>query len=203
MRTHRGPQLESFTYVSLEILMLTRQLLLLWMFAVGAFLPGSPLTAQTKTDRPVREQLIGAWRLVSIETIRANGDVIYPFYGKHPEGLIMYDRSGWMSVQIVSDPKPSVPAVDSRESFMAAPAAEKIKAVEGYYAYCGTWTLDASNATVTHHIKQSLLPGEPGEDGVRHLVLDGDRLILTAKTHEMSEDHERKLVWQRVRVEQP
>ena len=29
------------------------------------------------------------------------------------------------------------------------------------------------------------------------IVLDGDRLILTAKTHEMDEDHERKLVWQR------
>jgi hypothetical protein len=28
-------------------------------------------------------------------------------------------------------------------------------------------------------------------------------LILTAKTHEMGEDHERKLVWQRVASPQP
>lgn len=173
----------------------------LCLLMVGASLVVPTVSAQTKPDAAVRQQLIGAWRLVSIETVRPNGEVIYPFYGKHPEGLIMYDRSGWMSVQIVSDPHPTVPATDSREVFLAAPAAEKIAAVEGYYAYCGTWTVDASNATVTHHIKQSLIPGERSEDGVRYLVLDGDRLTLTAKTHEMGEDHERKLVWQRVRAD--
>jgi hypothetical protein len=56
---------------------------------------------------------------------------------------------------------------------------------------------EASN-TITHHIQQSLIPGERKEDGIRHYVLDGDRLTLTAKTHEMGEDHERKLVWQRL-----
>ena len=45
--------------------------------------------------------------------------------------------------------------------------------------------------------------GERGEDAVRHFVLHGDRLILTAKTHEMGEDHERKVVWQRVASPQP
>jgi hypothetical protein len=52
--------------------------------------------------------------LVSIETKRPNGEVIYPFYGRHPEGLLIYDRSGYMSVQIVSDPKPTVPLASSR-----------------------------------------------------------------------------------------
>jgi hypothetical protein len=126
-----------------------------------------------------------------------------PFYGKHPEGLIVYDRGGWMSVQIVSDPPPTVPTSSSREETIAASPAEKAKALDGYYAYCGTWTLDLANATVTHHIRQSLYPGERGEDAVRHFVLDGDRLILTAKAHEMGEDHERKLVWQRVQKGQP
>jgi hypothetical protein len=41
-----------------------------------------------------------------------------------------------------------------------------------------------------------LIPGEVGEEVVRRYVLDGDRLTLTAKTHEMGEDHERKIVWQ-------
>ena len=54
------------------------------------------------------DELVGAWRLVSVETKRANGEVIYPFYGRRAEGLFIYDRSGYMSVQIVSDPKPSV-----------------------------------------------------------------------------------------------
>jgi hypothetical protein len=151
--------------------------------------------------RPVlspKEQLVGAWRLVSIETIRPNGEVIYPFYGKHPEGLIMYDGGGWMSVQIVSDPPANVPSESSREAVQAAPTADKTKAFDNYYAYFGTWTVDETNKTVTHHIQQSLIPGERNEDGIRHYVLDGDRLTLTAKTHELGEDRARKLVWQRL-----
>jgi hypothetical protein len=148
----------------------------------------------------VARQLAGAWRLVSIETIRANGEVIYPYYGKHPEGLLMYDSSGWMSVQIVSDPKPTVPRSSSREGFLAAPAAEKASAAEGYYAYYGSWTVDPSGATVTHHIQESLYPAERGEDGRRRLSLQGNLLTLTAKAREMGEEHERRLVWKRIKA---
>jgi hypothetical protein len=151
---------------------------------------------QAKPARP--DDLVGAWKLVSIETVRPNGEVIYPFYGKHPEGLIVYDRSGWMSVQILTDPAPTVPAGSSWEEILAAAPAAKAKAFESYYAYCGTWTFDAAGNTVTHHIRQSLHPAERGEDAVRHFELDGDRLTLIAKSHEMGEDHQRKIVWQRV-----
>ena len=51
---------------------------------------------------------------------------------------------------------------------------------------------------MTHHIEQSLYPAERGEDGVRQLTLDGNRLTLVAKAHEMGEDHVRKLVWERI-----
>jgi hypothetical protein len=152
---------------------------------------------------PPSDALLGAWRLVSVETIRPNGEVIYPFYGKHPEGLIVYDSSGWMSVQIVSDPKPPAAKIDSRDALLKASPAEKIAAIEGYYAYCGTWTVDVGTSTVTHHVKHALYPGERGEDFPRHFTLNGDLLTLTVKTHEMGEDHERKLIWERVRAEQP
>ncbi len=110
----------------------------------------------------------------------------------------MYDASGWMSVQIVSDPKPRVPVSSSREKFLASPSDEKVAAVDGYYAYFGTWTIDSSGKTVTHHIRQSLYPAERGEEGVRRLLLRGNQLTLTATTQEMGEQHERRLVWERV-----
>jgi hypothetical protein len=158
----------------------------------------NPTTALSAGD-----QVIGAWRLVSVETIRPNGEVIYPFYGKRPEGLIVYDRSGWMSVQIVSDPQPVGPKGDSRDTFLAGTPEEKIAAVEGYYAYFGTWTVDSSTATLTHHLKQSLYPGERGADFPRHFILTGDQLTLIAKIHEMGEEHQRKLVWQRLKRDLP
>lgn len=187
--------------------MLSRCLLLLCLVTIAAPVGVNASQEQAKPDKagtvPGGDALIGAWRLVSVETIRPNGEVIYPFYGKHPEGLIVYDRSGWMSVQIVSDPRPAASRTNSREAFLAATAAEKIAAVEGYYAYCGTWTVDPATSTVIHHVKQALYPGERGQEWPRHFTLEGNRLTLIAKSHEMGEDHERKLVWQRIQSDQP
>ena len=165
--------------------------------------PAKSVTGQNRqhtavTGSTVANQLIGTWRLVSVETTRANGEVIYPFYGKHPQGLLIYDRSGWMSVQITSDPQPTVPVISSREGFLAAPPAEKVAAIDGYYAYYGTWSVDASGSSVTHHIRQSLYPGERGDEAIRMLSMEGNRLTLLAKAHEMGEDHQRRLVWERV-----
>jgi Lipocalin-like domain len=154
---------------------------------------GSPIVqAEQASD------LAGAWQLVSVETVRPSGEVISPYYGKHPQGLIVYDPSGWMSVQIVSDPKPTVPKDDTREGFRGSPLAERAAAADGYYAYFGTYSVDAAASTVTHHIKQSLYPGERGEESVRHFDIVNDQLILIAKAHEMGEDHQRRLTWQRV-----
>ena len=152
---------------------------------------------------PSSTDLTGAWRLVSVETIRPNGEVIYPFYGKHPQGLIIYDPAGWMSVQIVSDPKPTVPAGNSRDTFKNAPAAEKAIAADGYYAYFGTYTVDRAASTVTHHLTDSLYPGERGENFLRHYTIESARLTLVAKLHEMGEEHQRRLVWQRVTPTDP
>ena len=38
---------------------------------------GGRLSGQEQPKESVREKFIGAWRLVSIETVKANGDVIY------------------------------------------------------------------------------------------------------------------------------
>ncbi|MBB5345497.1 lipocalin-like domain-containing protein [Tunturibacter empetritectus] len=177
-------------------------------FALAASLTSYAQSTHRATEEQgvtaVTDKLVGTWRLVSVETIRANGEVIYPFYGRHPEGVLIYDRSGWMSVQIVSDPKPTSSSSSSREGLLAATPSEKASLVDGYYAYCGTWTIDKSNSTVTHHIKQSLYPAERGTEGVRNFSLDGSRLILVAKgIHEMGEVHERSLVWERVPSELP
>ncbi len=165
--------------------------------AFGQVTSSAVAQAHNENGEVVTGQLIGSWRLISVETVRPNGEVIYPIYGKHPEGLLVYDRAGWMSVQIVSDPQPTVPVTDSRQGFIAAPPAEKLAAADAFYAYYGTWTVDPTGATVTHHIHQSLMPGERGEDVVRQLSIEGNRLTLLAKTHEMGEEHQRRLTWER------
>jgi hypothetical protein len=142
--------------------------------------------------------LVGAWRLLSIETVRPNGSIIYPFYGKHPEGLIVYDASGWMSVQIASDPKPTLPRGDSRGEFLKAPPSQKAAAADGYYAYYGPYTVDVAKSTVTHHLRDALLPGERGKDFLRQYSIDNGKLTLLARMHELGEDHVRRLVWRKL-----
>jgi hypothetical protein len=163
-------------------------------------IPTTSSTTEQITKNLNANQLVGAWRLISIETLKSNGQVIYPFYGKHPEGLLVYDSSGSMSVQIVSDLKPAVPLSSSREGFLASPQVEKVSAIDGYYAYFGTWTVNPSDSTVTHHIQQSLCPGERGEEAIRKVTLVGNQLTLEAKAHEMGEDHQRRLVWERMPI---
>jgi hypothetical protein len=47
-------------------------------------------------------------------------------------------------------------------------------------------------------ISQSLYSGERGIDFLRQVALQGNQLVLLAKTREMDEDHTRKLTWQRL-----
>lgn len=89
--------------------------------AFGQVSPSTVAPPHQQHGANVADQLVGAWHLVSVETVRPTGEVIYPFYGKHPEGLIVYDRAGWMSVQIVSDPRPTVPLASSRQLSLPLP----------------------------------------------------------------------------------
>ena len=165
----------------------------LWLIA------WSPFTASlAQSPTSPEHDLLGAWRLVSVETVRPNGEIIYPYYGKNPQGMIVYDSAGWMSVQIVSDPKPTVPTANSRDAFRNSPAREKAIAADGYYAYFGTFSVDVAASTVTHHLKESLYPGERGENFVRHFSIVDGHLTLIGKVHEMGEDHQRRLIWRRL-----
>ena len=61
------------------------------------------------------------------------------------------------------------------------PTPEEAKeAITGYLAYFGTYTVDESVRTITHHRKANVNPGQVGDDVVRAYVFGaGDRVILT------------------------
>jgi hypothetical protein len=166
------------------------------MLMIAAFALMSSASGNPPALNP--SDLIGAWQLIGVETISPRGEITYPFYGKKPEGLLIYDPSGWMSIQIVSDPKPTVPRDDTRDGFTKSPAAERAAAADGYYAYLGAFTVDTKTSSVAHHIKESLYPGERGQVVVRHYSIVDGRLTLVAKFREMGEEHQRRLTWERL-----
>ena len=156
----------------------------------------SLISAQPRQDN-VAQKLVGAWRLVSVE----GSDPTFHFAFDHPTGVIIYDRSGWMSVQI------DIKGI--RKPFVNGPAGgtdeEKIYAFNNYLAYYGTYTLDLKAQTVTHHLQDASIPNSRGVNNVRWFEFQGnDRLILIPREDGKGGVIDRrnatfKLVWERIK----
>ncbi len=134
------------------------------------------------------QRLIGGWRLVSALT---NGKV-NPERGEKPTGLIFYDPTGWMSVQIQGDHSPieiagQEPTPDEAQT-----------ALSRYWAYFGTYTIDERARTVTHHRTASVNPGWTRHpDFVRaYEFLTADRVVLRPQAPARNGN---ELVWERLR----
>jgi hypothetical protein len=121
-----------------------------------------------------REQFIGTWKLVSFDMQHPDGQRTYPM-GKGAVGIIMYDASGNMSVQIM---RPDRPDFASDEQLRGTQAEIK-SAFEGYIAYYGVYQVNQKDNTVTHHVKGCLFPNWVGRAQKRFFEFSGNRLILT------------------------
>jgi Lipocalin-like domain len=145
----------------------------------------------------VTRKFIGAWRLVSVEGTNPTVHFAYD----HPTGLIIYDRSGWMAVQIAikGDRKPFMNGIAS------GTLEEKAAAFDNYVSYYGTYTLDLKAQTVTHHLVDYSYPGGRGKDNVRWFEFQGnDRLLLIPREDGKGGVIDRKnatykLLWERVK----
>jgi len=124
---------------------------------------------------PPAPSLIGAWSLISAETLGENGEASLAF-GDRASGLLIYDRSGEMSLQIAGDR----PMVGSIEAYQALNPEDRMIYLDGYYAYFGSFEIDEAAHVVIHRVRQSLRPTETGESYRRQYVLDGDRLTLAS-----------------------
>ena len=134
-----------------------------------------------RAPRITQQDLIGAWRLVNIEVEGPAGREADPFYGSGSRGVLIYDASGWFSVQIEGAGRPALqvpsvrPAPDRSESTARLEAA----VLDSYYAYYGTWSFDPVTSTVTHHAKGALYPGEDEATYPQHVEIVGRRMTFS------------------------
>jgi len=129
------------------------------------------------------KRFIGTWQLISITSSGQQ----YTNRGAHPTGLIYYDGTGHMAVQIMPDrPRPKYAGSE--------PTPDEAKAaITGYTAYFGTYTIDEAAHTVTHHRIGNIDPGGLGDFVRRYEFAPGDRLILRP-LESMNE-----LTWERIK----
>ena len=148
---------------------------------------------------PTRQALIGAWRLVRIEYSGVHGSLTDPFYQADSVGLLIYDASGWMSVQIAAPHRRAWAIPTSRRAATAADdAALKAAAFDTYYSYCATWTYDQATSVVPHAVKSSLIAGESGLEYTQQVMLEGGRLTFTVRAVNHGVQTVRRKVWERL-----
>jgi hypothetical protein len=130
-----------------------------------------------------QNNLFGMWELVSLEAIKKNGDAHTGWLGEKPTGILVYDRSGRMSVQIMSGPRDSK---DKPESFF------------GYYAYFGTLEVNQEKQTIIHHVEGSIRSDEIGVDYEQDFTVTETQLVLLTPPHVVfGEERRNRIVWKR------
>jgi lipocalin-like protein len=101
--------------------------------------------------KPLRDQLVGHWGLVSV---RINGAAPY---GEAPKGSMFLDAAGHYSVVVIT-----------------TGAARDI-------SYFGTYTTDDADGSITIHIEASSDSAAAGRDEKRFVRFDGDELIASSQ----------------------
>ena len=67
----------------------------------------------------------------------------------------------------------------------------------GYFAYYGYYTVDERAATVTHHLELCSDRSLAGASNLRHIALEGARLVLSGSMSLDGKPHAIRVVWER------
>ena len=126
----------------------------------------------SKPNGETARRFFGAWRyLGSVIDGKPRPD------RTNPSGIIIYDPSGHMAVQIMPGRGERRPAEPNATT---------------YICYFGQWSIDEQARTVTHHRENDLrVDGEI--DAVRQYEFVGDRLILSPV------GKDQQITWERIK----
>ena len=156
--------------------------------------------AGTETQAPARtsaaSRLIGTWALVSYESSDTESQ---RYRGPKPIGLLIYDGTGHMAVQISPD-RPRRRFTGPQAGVFTGPQPtpdEALDAISGYAAYFGTYTVDERAQTVTHQRVGNINPSGLGDFVRRYEFPTEDRLVLVPQ--ERTDLRAVRLTWERLK----
>ena len=101
------------------------------------------------------------------------GREVYPL-GAAARGVLDYSREGNVSVHIMG---------------------------ERYFAYYGYYSVDEKARTVTHHLELCSDHHLAGASNLRHIALEGARLVLSGSMELDGKPHTIRVVWERQAAE--
>jgi hypothetical protein len=138
----------------------------------GAALSAGAAMAQ---QRSLKDQLVGTWTLVSIETDAYNNGAKRRI--ANPKGIVMFDAGGRFASFTANGDRPKYRSASN-------PTTEEIAAnVRGYVAgNFGTWSVNEADKTLTRRFESALNPNNDGGETKATVSLSGDELKLTTMT---------------------
>jgi len=154
----------------------------------------------TQTQSPpaasAASRLLGTWALVSYESSDTESR---QYRGPKPIGLLYYDRTGHMAVQIAPD-RQRRRFTGPQAGIFTGPQptpAEALDAISGYAAYFGTYIVDERAQTVTHKRLGNINPGGVGDFVRRYEFPRDDRFVLVPQ--ERTDLRAVTLTWERLK----
>lgn len=126
----------------------------------------------------IKNEIIGSWKLLSYIEVSLESTNSYFPVGKTPDGILMFNPDGYMSVQISSNEQQHFESDDRTEA-----SDQEIRSrILSYIAFSGRYMVDNNAACVIYHIETSLFPNWVGAKQIRKLDFEND--ILYQKTLE-------------------
>ena len=116
--------------------------------------PAAPANTGPFDGRPLKEAIVGSWRLLIADAVKADGTQV-PLYGPNPRGLAMFGPEGRYSIQIMRDI--GRPKFAANDRLKGTPAEIKA-AFEGGLSHFGSYTIDEQGKTLNLRIEGSSYP---------------------------------------------
>jgi len=142
------------------------------ILALGLALLSRSAVSQQK---PLKEQLVGTWTIVSNDNVAPDGTK-RQIFGANPKGILMFESSGRYAQIFV---RPDRPKFKANNRLQGTP--EEIKAAyEGALVHFGTWSVTETDKIIVIQTEGALYPNQEGTEGKRAIVnLTADELKLT------------------------
>jgi hypothetical protein len=126
----------------------------------------------TSQQKSLKDQLAGAWTMVSQEQTLPNGSKLQPF-GANPKGMLVFDANGRLYAMWA---RADLPKIASNNRLTPTP--EEAKAIAlGTFSTFGTYAIDEAKKTFTVRYEASTFANIDGTEATETIVsLTADEL---------------------------
>jgi Lipocalin-like domain len=144
------------------------------------------------TEKRIKDQLIGTWSLVLVDNISPDGKRTKP-YGENPQGLLVFDKTGNYSLQILLANRAKFASNDKTKGTDE----ENKSLVLGSNSHFGKYVINALEQTITFKIEHAFFPNWEGTEQIRPFTLTAQEFRYTVPTTTNGAGVSGEVVWKK------